>query len=1053
MHFLHPLHSFVSLEGAMKDRCFSLQTKKSFYLKVVFIFLCVLALNSGVPLVSKAGGTQPFTIVSIATDGTQGNSGSDFARISADGRYVAFRSWANNLVPGDTNNLRDIFVHDMQTGITTRASVDTSGIGGDGTEGSHSISADGRYVAYESWGAIGGEEIFVHDMQTGITTRASVDSNGFEGNDVSWLPSISANGRYVAFSSDATNLVAGDTNNLSDIFVHDMQTGITTLVSVDSNGVQGNGDVYSSSISGDGRYVAFMSYSTNLVLGGTSGPNIFVQDMLAGTTTLVSVDSNGNQANEGTPDAVISDNGRYVTFSTYASNLVPGDTNGLGDVFVHDMQTGITTRVSVDSNGSEGNGGSWDSFISADGRYVVFDSGANNLVPDDNNGTVDIFVHDMQIGITSLVSTGSNDLSYYPSISADGRYVAFESFASNLVSDDSNGKEDVFIRDLLGQCNLTIDSDCDGLLNDWELNGYDYNNDGVIDVDLPAMGADPDIKDIFVEIDYMVDHGEFIMGIWHRGHTHKPKASAIEAVVQTFNNQAGIHLHVDYGPDAPLTWGKTETWGNLSHGEELEEQKFLQPTNEIWDWSGFDHIKNIQGHFSQERTPIFHYAIFAHYLGGDVPLGTSGGTHTQGNDCPSFRLGASDFIVATGGAKNPEGTSLQQAGIFMHELGHNLGLCHGGDDNQLFEPNYLSVMNYSYQTYGLTIKQPDGIYQGGFLNYSIFGNVIPNLVETELNEQLGMGGSPPFDTYGISYFCRHQGIWEHKWITDTNQINWDCEDGYEANVVANINDGNKDSPNQDLTVLTGAYDDWAHLVYDGGLVGGDKTSNQSVEYLASDSQGQSTTIEELTFETAENLYRPYSIAIGSSYDLVISQGINTTFPITVTNTGALTATVTFSSTFGNDWFDLSSIPDILTLASGETISIPIGLIIPSSTSSGEMQQITINALLKESPLMGDSTTLKATVGPMAWFEAEPVIGNSPLIVSFRDISVGEYDSWLWDFGDGFQSVDRNPTHTYTKPGTYTVSLLVTGLNGSDIYERKDLITVRSYLVYLPILRK
>jgi Tol biopolymer transport system component len=233
----------------------------------------------------------------------------------------------------------------------------------------------------------------VHDRLTGQTTRVSVASDGAQGNGDSECPSISADGRYVAFASLASNLVPGDTNGRMDIFVHDRLTGQTTRVSVASDGTEGNGDSGFPSISADGRYVAFASLASNLVPGDTNGTwDVFVHDRLTGQTTRVSVASGGAQGNGDSRFPSISADGRYVAFQSYASNLVPGDTNGVLDVFVHDRLTGQTTRVSVASDGTQGDSYSFGSSISADGRYVAFASYASNLVPGDTNGWADVFV-------------------------------------------------------------------------------------------------------------------------------------------------------------------------------------------------------------------------------------------------------------------------------------------------------------------------------------------------------------------------------------------------------------------------------------------------------------------------------------------------------------------------------------------------------------------------------------------------------------------------------------------------------------------------------------
>src|SRR5258706_1926376 len=304
---------------------------------------------------------------------------------------------------------------------------------------------------------IGAYESYDGPISPGETVRVSVDSNGVQANNSSFPESISNDGRYVAFASNASNLVSGDADGLGDIFVHDMQTGITILASVDSSDAKGNNISIGPSISGNGRYVAFASIATNLVLGDTNGAlDLFVHDMQTGTTTRVSVDSSGIQANgpsnstDGTYDSFISTDGRYVAFESFATNLVPNDTNGMDDIFVRDLQTGITTRVSVDSSGAQGNGSSIFPALSGDGRYIAFRSYATNLVSDDTNGKDDIFVHDMQTGVTTRVSVDlngvqANNRSYNAAISADGQYTAFDSDATILVPSDTNSATDVFM--------------------------------------------------------------------------------------------------------------------------------------------------------------------------------------------------------------------------------------------------------------------------------------------------------------------------------------------------------------------------------------------------------------------------------------------------------------------------------------------------------------------------------------------------------------------------------------------------------------------------------
>ncbi len=303
----------------------------------------------------------------------------------------------------------------------------------------------------------------MYDRNEGRTNRASIRSDLGEANGSSYDPSISSNGRFVSFTSSASNLaVKGDNNGREDVFVHDRTTLKTNRVSISSKLKEGNGSSYASSISGDGRMVAFVSQANNLVRRDTNRrPDIFVYNRSTRKTIRVSIASDGTQANGESAAPMISADGGFVTFHSTASNLVPDDENGRSDIFVHDLSSGETTRVSRGMANTEANGDSFIPAISADGRYVAFQSMASNLVPGDTNGTpdayrgIDVFRYDRQTNQTERVSVGndgeqangpSNDPGDDPSISADGRYVCFASLASNLVEDDTNGAYDVFVR-------------------------------------------------------------------------------------------------------------------------------------------------------------------------------------------------------------------------------------------------------------------------------------------------------------------------------------------------------------------------------------------------------------------------------------------------------------------------------------------------------------------------------------------------------------------------------------------------------------------------------
>jgi Tol biopolymer transport system component len=375
-------------------------------------------------------------LVSATSTGSEPNGPSSQPDLSGDGRYVAFHTAATNLVPGGI--AAGVVVLDRVTHTVTAVSM----AGKKGADGQDpSISDDGRYVAFESTsadlasGASGAKSgtstsgvavagtiasfIYVRDLVKQKTILVSVDSSG-KAAGPSFDPAISADGRYVAFDSRAP-LVADDTNAAPDVYVYDLQTGSMVRVSVDSGGGQGRGNYFAPSISSDGRYVAFDA-ATPLSAADTNGEqDVYVHDMLTGQTTRVSVDSAGNQADghsdlfslgavqDAGPESAgpqISGDGRYVAFESAAANLVAGDTNtctfgdagfpGAGqcpDVFVHDLETGATTRVSVDSNGGQADGPSGDPAIDADGSAVAFLSAAINLVAGDTDNAQDVFVH------------------------------------------------------------------------------------------------------------------------------------------------------------------------------------------------------------------------------------------------------------------------------------------------------------------------------------------------------------------------------------------------------------------------------------------------------------------------------------------------------------------------------------------------------------------------------------------------------------------------------------------------------------------------------------
>lgn len=382
--------------------------------------------------------------VSVAAGGAVVNGRSHWASLSGDGRFVEFESQASNLIAGDTNNLRDVFVVDRQSGQSSRASIAPNNQEANAHSFASDISADGRYVAFESWASnlVSGDsgnvwDVFVYDRQSGQTSRVSMASSGTQGNDSSTSPQISDDGRYVAFDSSASNLVAGDNNGVSDIFVHDRQTAQTSQITA------GNGVSVHPALSADGRFVAFISFANNLVAGDADGlADLFVYDRQSSSMIRIVMASQPESLDHFPVYPSLSDDGRFVTFESEAGSLVAADSNGVSDIFVYDQQSGQTTLASTATNGEAGNGSSAHPRLSADGQRLAFQSQASNLITDDSNGVSDVFVRDLLTGQLTRLSRNmdcdeANGASYAPNLSADGQYAVFTSEATNLIPGDS----------------------------------------------------------------------------------------------------------------------------------------------------------------------------------------------------------------------------------------------------------------------------------------------------------------------------------------------------------------------------------------------------------------------------------------------------------------------------------------------------------------------------------------------------------------------------------------------------------------------------------------
>jgi Tol biopolymer transport system component len=426
--------------------------------RLPWLAVSVLAL---LPL-ARAADTVLASATALGASGN-GDSGSIFGRqsITPNGRFITFESSADDLTVHDVNHASDVFVRDRKQGSTTMVSVIGYGYSAAGASFNSRISANGRYVAWQSVSdeLVGGDtneasDIFVRDLKKGLTTCVSVDSAGALADGSSFNPWISGNGRYVVFQSDATNLVAGDTNGKVDVFVHDRKQGTTARVSLGPAGAEADADCLGATISTNGRFVAFESAATNLVADDTNGASdVFLRDLLKGVTVRVSVDAAGAQGDGGSAAAMISGGGRYVAFSSVATNLVPDDLGGVADIFVRDLKKSTVERLSVDAAEAGGDGLSNFPWITPNGRFVGFQSAATNLVPGDTNGVPDVFLVDRKKDTRQRVSVDAAGVqgdgeSARAAVSANGRFVAFDSDAANLVASDTNGFKDVFVRDL-----------------------------------------------------------------------------------------------------------------------------------------------------------------------------------------------------------------------------------------------------------------------------------------------------------------------------------------------------------------------------------------------------------------------------------------------------------------------------------------------------------------------------------------------------------------------------------------------------------------------------
>jgi len=427
--------------------------------KPIFVFLLIVIATSATAQIQR---------ISVADDDSQANHDSYEAAISADGSVIAFQSNASNLIGDDTNHSGDIFVNDLNNDVVERVSLDEDGSElGNGHYNNNiktSISDDGNRVAFQNYSLRGFSYVLVRDRTAATTTVVlpiAFTTNNPD-REARQEPALSGDGQLVAFYSrinfqgslpESARPIDDDTASSHDVFVYDLDTQPvppTERISRDSSGVEGQGDSYAASLSSTGRWVAFYSMADNFVETDINlAWDVFVKDRDTGAIERISESMGGGDANGDSRQAKISGNGQYVVFRSQANNLTVDDNNTHWDIFFHDRSSNITERISVASDGSEANNSSFSPALSDDGRYVVFRSNATNLVSDDSNQRFDIFVHDRNIGETARVnlaadSSQANNHSYRPDISGDGNWIVFESDATNLVAGDTNRSRDIF---------------------------------------------------------------------------------------------------------------------------------------------------------------------------------------------------------------------------------------------------------------------------------------------------------------------------------------------------------------------------------------------------------------------------------------------------------------------------------------------------------------------------------------------------------------------------------------------------------------------------------
>lgn len=476
---------------------------------------------------------KPDARLSQDADGATGGA----ALVTADsGDVVVFASSASNYVTADTNGVGDIFAYTRSSGAIDRLSRNNSGVEGDGSSSHPGVSADGRYVVFESAATnlVSGDtnaamDVFLYDRDDDTIARISLTSAALQSNGDSFSPAISDDGEIIAFASDATNLVSGDTNAATDIFIYVRASGAVTRISLTTAGVQGNGTSGSPALSSDGQYVAFASSATNLVSGDTNGvTDIFLRDRDADTTVRISLSSTGAGADGASANPSISDDGSIIAFESAAANITAGDTNSSLDVFTRNTATSTNELISLGSGDVQGDGDSRYPVVSGTGRYIGYQSEATNLVTGDTNSATDIFIRDRTDSVTvrASVKTRGQQIeaaATLPDLNGNAHYVSFLCKESAVTAGKTGAEFEVFV--LNTQCVLEPDGvtpldtdgdssdDCsDGCPTDAAKTAAGICGCGVADTDTDGDGT-PDCNDQCPADAAKIEHGSCGCGV------------------------------------------------------------------------------------------------------------------------------------------------------------------------------------------------------------------------------------------------------------------------------------------------------------------------------------------------------------------------------------------------------------------------------------------------------------------------------------------------------------------------------------------------------------